>query len=47
MQVYQNVASFVPKLATVVLGWLDVQKDDLILDIGCGGESFCFCLFSW
>lgn len=33
---YQNSASFVPKLATKVLGWLDVQKDDVILDIGCG-----------
>lgn len=35
-QTYQNVASFVPKLATKVLGWLDVQKDDTILDVGCG-----------
>ncbi|KAE8448527.1 hypothetical protein EG329_009408 [Mollisiaceae sp. DMI_Dod_QoI] len=35
-QAYQNSASFVPKLATKVLEWLDVQKDDLILDIGCG-----------
>ncbi|KAF7864100.1 hypothetical protein EAF04_007065 [Stromatinia cepivora] len=33
---YQNSASFVPKLATKVLGWLDVQSDDIILDIGCG-----------
>ncbi|KAJ8065940.1 hypothetical protein OCU04_005041 [Sclerotinia nivalis] len=33
---YQNSASFVPKLATKVLGWLDVQSDDVILDIGCG-----------
>ncbi|KAH6669368.1 methyltransferase [Halenospora varia] len=33
---YQNAASFVPKLATKVLGWLDVQKDDVILDVGCG-----------
>ena len=37
VKVYQNVASFVPKLATVVLGWLDVQRDDVILDVGCGG----------
>lgn len=35
---YQTSASFVPKLATVVLEWLDVQKDDVILDIGCGGK---------
>lgn len=35
---YQTSASFVPKLATKVLGWLDVQKDDVILDVGCGGE---------
>jgi ubiquinone/menaquinone biosynthesis C-methylase UbiE len=26
----------VPKLATKVVQWLDVQKDDRILDIGCG-----------
>lgn len=37
VQAYQNSASFVPKLATVVLQWLDVQKDDQILDVGCGG----------
>ncbi|KAM3086120.1 hypothetical protein ACMFMG_000259 [Clarireedia jacksonii] len=35
-EAYQNSASFVPKLATKVLGWLDVQPDDVILDIGCG-----------
>ncbi|KUJ24112.1 S-adenosyl-L-methionine-dependent methyltransferase [Mollisia scopiformis] len=35
-QAYQNSASFVPKLATKVLQWLDVQKDDIILDVGCG-----------
>ncbi|KAF5872049.1 putative methyltransferase type 11 protein [Botrytis fragariae] len=33
---YQNSASFVPKLAGKVLGWLDVQNDDVVLDIGCG-----------
>ncbi|TGO25939.1 hypothetical protein BPAE_0069g00110 [Botrytis paeoniae] len=33
---YQNSASFVPKLAGKVLGWLDVQSDDVVLDIGCG-----------
>ncbi|KAF7859442.1 uncharacterized protein EAF02_010890 [Botrytis sinoallii] len=31
-----NSASFVPKLAGKVLGWLDVQSDDVVLDIGCG-----------
>jgi len=35
-EAYQNSASFVPKLATKVLGWLDVQPDDMILDVGCG-----------
>ncbi|KAL2155013.1 hypothetical protein VTH82DRAFT_3689 [Thermothelomyces myriococcoides] len=35
-EAYQNVASFVPKLATKVMQWLDPQKDDVILDIGCG-----------
>ncbi|TVY43449.1 putative methyltransferase, partial [Lachnellula subtilissima] len=33
---YQNAASFVPKLATKVLEWLDVRENDEILDIGCG-----------
>ncbi|KAG9245732.1 S-adenosyl-L-methionine-dependent methyltransferase [Calycina marina] len=33
---YQSSASFVPKLATKVVRWLDVQPDDKILDIGCG-----------
>ncbi|OTB05735.1 hypothetical protein M426DRAFT_128860 [Hypoxylon sp. CI-4A] len=33
---YQHSASFVPKLATKILQWLDPQKDDVILDIGCG-----------
>lgn len=27
-----------PKLASKILCWLDPQKDDVILDIGCGGE---------
>ncbi|KAF5600992.1 hypothetical protein FPANT_1856 [Fusarium pseudoanthophilum] len=34
---YQHSASFVPKLATKVVQWLDLQKDDVLLDIGCGG----------
>lgn len=38
VQEYQNVASFVPKLAGKVVQWLDLQKDDVLLDIGCGGE---------
>ncbi|KAK7746101.1 hypothetical protein SLS62_009561 [Diatrype stigma] len=33
---YQNAASFVPKLAVKIMQWLDPQKDDVILDIGCG-----------
>ncbi|KAI1392966.1 S-adenosyl-L-methionine-dependent methyltransferase [Hypoxylon trugodes] len=33
---YQTAASFVPKLATKIVQWLDPQKDDVILDIGCG-----------
>ncbi|RYP34177.1 hypothetical protein DL767_004404 [Monosporascus sp. MG133] len=33
---YQNAASFVPKLAGKIMQWLDPQKDDVILDIGCG-----------
>jgi tRNA/tmRNA/rRNA uracil-C5-methylase (TrmA/RlmC/RlmD family) len=37
-QAYQNAASFVPKLATKVMQWLDPQKDDVILDVGCGGQ---------
>ncbi|KAJ3949242.1 uncharacterized protein N0V96_000357 [Colletotrichum fioriniae] len=32
----EHSASFVPKLATKVVQWLDVQKDDIILDVGCG-----------
>ncbi|KAI1087275.1 S-adenosyl-L-methionine-dependent methyltransferase [Rostrohypoxylon terebratum] len=35
-EAYQNSASFVPKLATKIVQWLDPQKDDIILDIGCG-----------
>lgn len=39
---YQNSASFVPKLATKVLEWLDVKEEDEILDVGCGGEFLLF-----
>ncbi|KAI1499044.1 S-adenosyl-L-methionine-dependent methyltransferase [Biscogniauxia marginata] len=35
-EAYQNSASFVPKLATKIMQWLDPQPDDVILDIGCG-----------
>lgn len=38
MQAYQNAAGFVPKLATKVVGWLDVKGDDVVLDVGCGGK---------
>lgn len=38
METYQHSASFVPKLAGKVVQWLDVCKDDVILDIGCGGR---------
>jgi len=37
---YQNSASFVPKLAGKVVSLLDVQEDDVILDLGCGGKLF-------
>ena len=36
-QAYQHSASFVPKLATKIMQWLDPQPDDRIMDIGCGG----------
>ncbi|KAK3335998.1 S-adenosyl-L-methionine-dependent methyltransferase [Cercophora scortea] len=35
-EAYQHAASFVPKLATKIMQWLDPQKDDVVLDIGCG-----------
>ncbi len=38
-QAYQHSASFVPKLAGKIMQWLDPQEDDVILDIGCGGNS--------
>lgn len=39
VQEYQNVASFVPKLAGKVVQWLDLQKDDVLLDIGLGVDG--------
>ncbi|KAI1850911.1 hypothetical protein JX266_003576 [Neoarthrinium moseri] len=33
---YQKSASFVPKLATKILQWLDPRPNDIVLDIGCG-----------
>ncbi|KAH7321320.1 S-adenosyl-L-methionine-dependent methyltransferase [Stachybotrys elegans] len=33
---YQHSASFVPKLATKIVQWLDLQPDDVVLDVGCG-----------
>jgi hypothetical protein len=36
---YQHSASFVPKLAGKIVDWLDVNKDDKILSIGCGGRK--------
>ncbi|EGS19296.1 uncharacterized protein CTHT_0059220 [Thermochaetoides thermophila DSM 1495] len=35
-EAYQNAASFVPKLATKIVQWLDPQPNDVVLDIGCG-----------
>ncbi|CAO1598260.1 MAG: hypothetical protein LQ349_001566 [Xanthoria aureola] len=35
-EAYSTSASFVPKLATTVLQWLDPQPDDIVLDLGCG-----------
>lgn len=33
---YSSAASFVPKLTSTVISYLDVQSNDRILDIGCG-----------
>lgn len=41
-QAYQHSASFVPKLATKIVQWLDPQEDDHILDVGCGGKLMPF-----
>ena len=35
-QAYNSAASFVPKLTSKVLSYLDVQPTDRILDVGCG-----------
>ncbi|KAK4183216.1 S-adenosyl-L-methionine-dependent methyltransferase [Podospora australis] len=35
-EVYQKNLSFVPKLASRIMQWLDADKDDAILDLGCG-----------
>lgn len=35
-QSYSTAASFVPRLASKVVDWLNPQKSDVILDIGCG-----------
>lgn len=36
---YQRAASFVPRMTEKVVQLLNVQPDDVILDIGCGGMS--------
>lgn len=41
-QAYSSAASFVPKLTTTVLSYLDVQPADWILDIGCGDGQLTF-----
>ncbi|MCJ1373100.1 hypothetical protein MMC20_004327 [Loxospora ochrophaea] len=33
---YTASASFVPKLTSVIVSWLDPQSSDTILDLGCG-----------
>ncbi|KAL8946223.1 MAG: hypothetical protein Q9222_007356 [Ikaeria aurantiellina] len=35
-EAYSASASFVPKLATTVLQWLNPRSEDVILDLGCG-----------
>jgi len=38
-EAYSASASFVPELATKIVGWLDPQPSDNILDLGCGDGS--------
>lgn len=33
---YNTHASFVPRLGSIILGMLDAQSDEKILDFGCG-----------
>ena len=35
-QAYSASASFVPELTSKIVGWLDPQTEDIILDLGCG-----------
>ncbi|KAI9744410.1 MAG: hypothetical protein M1818_001939 [Claussenomyces sp. TS43310] len=35
-EAYQSAAAFVPRLASKVVTWLDVQPGDRIWDVGCG-----------
>ena len=35
-EAYSTSASFVPQLTSKVVGWLDPQPADIILDLGCG-----------
>ena len=35
-EAYSTSASFVPELTSKVVGWLDPQPADIILDLGCG-----------
>jgi hypothetical protein len=37
---YDNKHSFVAKYGEDVLGWLAPQKDEHILDVGCGTEHY-------
>ncbi|MCJ1477581.1 hypothetical protein MMC13_006254 [Lambiella insularis] len=36
---YADSASFVPRLTSTVVAWLDPQPNDIILDVGCGDGS--------
>ncbi|MCJ1284917.1 hypothetical protein MMC26_004254 [Xylographa opegraphella] len=36
---YASSGSFVPKLTSTLISWLDPQPDDVILDVGCGNGS--------